>query len=87
MASLKNFTVELLLANQLFQERCKEVIRQLIEEKHVALHKYRLLDNAAGIRDNQTSIHFLSQLQYLQSENEQQAATIAYLKVLLSSLN
>lgn len=49
--SLKSFTMELLLANQLFQDRCKEVIRQLVEEKHIAFHKYRLLENAAGIRD------------------------------------
>ncbi|KAI3633678.1 hypothetical protein MIR68_008625 [Amoeboaphelidium protococcarum] len=81
VASLKSFTIELLLANQLFQDRCKETIRQLIEEKHIALHKYRLLENAAGIRDQQTGVNFLSQLQYLQLENEQQAATIAYLKI------
>jgi hypothetical protein len=78
---LKGFSIDLLLTNQMFQERCKETLHQLIEEKHVALHKYRLLENAAGIRDRETSVNFLSQLQYLQLENEQQAATIAYLKI------
>jgi hypothetical protein len=84
---LKSFSIDLLLTNQLFQDRCKETLHQLIEEKHVALHKYRLLENAAGIRDRETSSSFLSQLQYLQSENEQQSATIAYLKVRFTSYN
>lgn len=79
--NLKQFTIELLLANQMFQDRCKESIHQLVEDKHIAVHKYRLLENAAGIKDNETGATFISQLQYLQLENEQQAATIAYFKI------
>jgi hypothetical protein len=44
VSALKNMVVEFLLSNQLFQERCKGVIRQLIEEKHIAQYRYRLLD-------------------------------------------
>lgn len=78
---LKEFTIECLIANQLFLDRFKEILHQLIEEKHIALHKYRLLESAAGIRSNQVGGNFLEQIQYLQLETEQQTATIAYLKV------
>ncbi|TPX63113.1 hypothetical protein SpCBS45565_g06841 [Spizellomyces sp. 'palustris'] len=78
---LKGFCIDLIISQSVFRERCKETIRQLIEEKHVALHKNRLLEQAAGIQDRETSERFIDQLQYLQDENERQAATIAYLKI------
>ena len=40
-----------------------------------------LLKSAAGINDKKGGENFLDQIQYLQDENEQAAATISYLKV------
>ncbi|KAJ3293067.1 hypothetical protein HK104_004763 [Borealophlyctis nickersoniae] len=78
---IRPFCLELLAVHTVFQERCKETIRQLIEEKHIALHKNRLLEQAAGIQDRETSERFIDQLQYWQDENEKQASTVAYLKM------
>ncbi|KAI9090515.1 ras guanine nucleotide exchange factor domain-containing protein [Phlyctochytrium arcticum] len=81
IVTLKGFCIDLIISQTVFRERCKETIRQLIEEKHIALHKNRLFEQAAGIQDRETSDRFIDQLQYLQDENERQAATISYLKM------
>ncbi|KAJ3107545.1 hypothetical protein HDU97_003850 [Phlyctochytrium planicorne] len=84
--TLRLLCTELIEAQETFQERCKEIILQLIEEKHIALCKNRLLEQAAGITDKDTSMRFIDQLQYWQDENERQSATIAYLKIRLNML-
>ncbi|KAJ3035399.1 hypothetical protein HDV00_003997 [Rhizophlyctis rosea] len=84
--TLRPFCIDVIISHSIFQERCKETIRQLIEEKHIALHKNRLLEQAAGIHDRETSERFIDQLQYWQDENERQASTIAYLKVRVQML-
>ncbi|KAJ3112506.1 hypothetical protein HDU96_004486 [Phlyctochytrium bullatum] len=81
---LRLLCIELIEAQEAFQERCQETILQLIEEKHVALCKNRLMEQAAGITDKDTSMRFIDQLQYWQDENERQSATIAYLKIRLN---
>jgi len=43
-----------------------------------------LLEQAAGIIDNEASKNYINQLSYLQDVNERQTADIAYLKVCLS---
>ncbi|KAJ3023549.1 hypothetical protein HKX48_002422 [Thoreauomyces humboldtii] len=78
--ALRALCIELIVSQSVFQARCKESIRQLIEEKHVALHKNRLLEQAAGIQDKETSERFIDQLHHLQDQNEKQANTIAYLE-------
>ncbi|TPX55448.1 hypothetical protein PhCBS80983_g05300 [Powellomyces hirtus] len=78
--SLRALCIDLIVSQSVFQARCKETIRQLIEEKHVALHKNRLLEQAAGIQDKETSERFIDQLHYFQDQNEKQANTIAYLE-------
>ncbi|KAI8848736.1 ras guanine nucleotide exchange factor domain-containing protein [Chytridium lagenaria] len=84
--TLRLLSIELIDAQDTFQERCKETILQLIEEKHIALCKNRLLEQAAGITDKDTSMRFIDQLQYWQDESERQSATIAYLKIRLNML-
>ncbi|KAJ3178221.1 hypothetical protein HDU87_003773 [Geranomyces variabilis] len=78
--SLRSLCVDLIVSQSVFQARCKETIRQLVEEKHVALHKNRLLEQAAGIQDKETGERFIDQLHFLQDQNEKQANTIAYLE-------
>jgi len=63
-----------------FQDRCKDVLHQLIEQKHVALHKVNLLEQAAGIKDEGSANNYINQLSYLQDMNERQTADIAALK-------
>ncbi|KAI9138851.1 ras guanine nucleotide exchange factor domain-containing protein [Paraphysoderma sedebokerense] len=70
LASLKVLLVDLLISNQKFEDRCKETIHQLIEQKHIALHKNRLLELAAGVKDKNSATKFIDQLQYLSDENE-----------------
>lgn len=41
---LRAFAIELLLANQMFQDRCKEAIYELLEDKHRALNRCSLLE-------------------------------------------
>ena len=88
--------------------RYQEALLRLIEEKHVALHRYRLLEassgflfllwwnnvkqmgcfdckkyqQAAGLADGEQAENFLSQLVYLQQENEKQSTDLVYYKVL-----
>ncbi|KAG4085764.1 ras GEF [Neocallimastix lanati (nom. inval.)] len=83
---LKYYIMDLILMNETFQERCKESLYQLIEEKQIALHKNNLLESAAGINDKEGGESFLDQIQYLQDENEQAAATISYLKMRIQVL-
>ncbi|KAJ3321217.1 hypothetical protein HDU76_000130 [Blyttiomyces sp. JEL0837] len=77
---LKQFCMDLFHTQTVFQERCKEALRQLIEEKHIALRKNALLEQSVGIKDKETSERFIDQLQYWQDENEKQAAHILNLK-------
>ncbi|KAI8999981.1 ras guanine nucleotide exchange factor domain-containing protein [Gaertneriomyces semiglobifer] len=83
---LKGFIIDLIVTQSIFQERCKETIRQLCEEKWVALHKLRLLEQAAGIGDRETGERFIDQLSYLQDENERMSASVAYLKIRIQML-
>ncbi|KAI9355434.1 ras guanine nucleotide exchange factor domain-containing protein [Zopfochytrium polystomum] len=78
---LKRFIVESLSSYYSLRDRCKEVVRQLVEEKHIALCKNRILEQSLGITDKETSERFVDQLQYWQDELERQASTIAYLRV------
>ncbi|OUM68652.1 hypothetical protein PIROE2DRAFT_57967 [Piromyces sp. E2] len=68
------------------QQQGNESLYQLIEEKQIALHKNNLLESAAGINDKAGGESFLDQIQYLQDENEQAAATISYLKMRIQVL-
>ena len=83
---LKGFAIEFILANQLFQERCKQAIYQVIKEKHEINYKRKMLEDSAGIVDGDASAAFLDNLQKIEEENETQAATIARLKILNHSL-
>ncbi|KAJ3191847.1 hypothetical protein HK101_007350 [Irineochytrium annulatum] len=86
VSTLKTLCGDLIVAQNMFMERCKETIHQLVEEKHIALCKNRLLEQASGIQDKETSMRFTDQLQYWQDESERQTATIAYLKIRLNML-
>jgi tryptophan 2,3-dioxygenase len=44
VSELRTFAVELLLANQLFQDRCKEALYVVLEEKHQAWNRCMLLE-------------------------------------------
>ncbi|KAI8818638.1 ras guanine nucleotide exchange factor domain-containing protein [Fimicolochytrium jonesii] len=81
--TLKALCIDLVVSQSVFQARCKETVRQLLEEKHVALHKNRLLEAAAGIQDKETSERFIDQLHSLQDHIEKQANTISYLETSL----
>ena len=76
---LKQVVLELLGQNHLFQERCKQKLRQLIHDKHAAVYKFHLLENAAGKREENGN--YINQIQIQQQANEQQAANIAYLQI------
>nr|KAJ3420617.1 hypothetical protein HK105_005467 [Polyrhizophydium stewartii] len=81
VGKLKELCVDLLINQNVFEERCK-----LIEEKHMAMYKNRLLEQAAGIPDRETGEKYLGQLQYWQDEIERQASTISYLKLRIQVL-
>jgi len=63
-----------------FQDKVKDALHQLIEQKHVALHKVNLLEQAAGIKDEGSANNYINQLSYLQDMNERQTADIISLK-------
>ncbi|KAI8929333.1 ras guanine nucleotide exchange factor domain-containing protein [Entophlyctis helioformis] len=86
IGSLKELCIDLLINQNVFEERCKEAIRQLIEEKHAVMYKNRLLEQAAGIPDHDSGERYLGQLQFWQDETERQAATISYLKLRIQVL-
>ncbi|KAI8812363.1 ras guanine nucleotide exchange factor domain-containing protein [Cladochytrium replicatum] len=77
---LRIFTTNVILTHKAFQDRCKETIYQLLEEKQNALYKIQLYEQSAGVHDGETAERFWGQLQYWQDENERQGATIQHLK-------
>ncbi|KAI9199222.1 ras guanine nucleotide exchange factor domain-containing protein [Polychytrium aggregatum] len=80
---LKIFALDLVQKQAKFENRCREIIYQLVEEKHILAHKNRLMEEAIGIKDKDTSTRYIEQLQYWQDENERNQATITYLKLRL----
>eukprot|EP00842_Homolaphlyctis_polyrhiza_P006864 jgi/Hompol1/767/HPOL_001367-RA len=85
-SKLKALCLDLLINQSVFEDRCKEAIYQLIEERHVVLYKNRLLEQAAGIPDQETGEKYIGQLQYWQDENERLTTTISYLKLRIQVL-
>ncbi|TPX37441.1 hypothetical protein SmJEL517_g00744 [Synchytrium microbalum] len=85
-ATVRLFAIDLFVTEEIILERCRELIRQLIEEKQIANHKSRLLEAAVGLKDKETAERFMDQLQHWQDENERQAATITYLKIRIQML-
>ncbi|KAH6582192.1 hypothetical protein BASA61_008652 [Batrachochytrium salamandrivorans] len=80
-------SIEALLQGQtVFEERCRDAIHQLIEEKHISMYKTRLMEQSAGIPDKETGDKYLLQLQFWQDEIERQSSTISYLKLRIQVL-
>lgn len=67
-------------------ESNKDIILQLVEEKHKLLHNCRVYEKSASILDKMPGETFLEQLQYWQDETEKQALTITQMKLALKQL-
>ncbi|KAH6571143.1 hypothetical protein BASA62_004025 [Batrachochytrium salamandrivorans] len=83
---LKELCIDLLIGQTVFEERCRDAIHQLIEEKHISMYKTRLMEQSAGIPDKETGDKYLLQLQFWQDEIERQSSTISYLKLRIQVL-
>lgn len=83
---LKSFIIKLITSEYIFQNRTRQAIKSILEEKYFLLHKLSLLEQAAGIADRETGDRLIDQLQRWQEENERQRATIAYLKIRIQML-
>ncbi|KAJ1567731.1 hypothetical protein HK405_004970, partial [Cladochytrium tenue] len=77
---LQDYILEVTGANATFQARCRDAVRQLVEEKHILMSKNRVLEQALGIVDRESGERIVDHLQYWQDEVDRQAATVAYLK-------
>jgi hypothetical protein len=82
MIELKSLLMDVLINFTLFEERSKEAIMQLVDEKHRLLNRCRVYEKAAQIPNREEGDRYLHHLQYWQDENEQQSLRIADLKVL-----
>ena len=78
---MRKFIINLIMEVNEFQDKVRETVRQLVEQKYVATHKVTLLEQAAGITDENSANNFINQLAYLQEMNERQAADVAFFKV------
>jgi cytochrome c biogenesis factor len=71
----------------LFEERARDAITQLIEEKHRLMNRCRLYEvsesnqKSVGITSRATGDTYMHHLQYWQDENEQLTLKISDLKV------
>lgn len=83
---LKLFIGDVVGQQATFMERCKEVIKTLIEDKHIAHHKMKLIEHAAGLGGKDAS-NWMDQLQYLVDENEKLTASLGEYKKRLKEMN
>ncbi|KAJ3302781.1 hypothetical protein HDV03_004598 [Kappamyces sp. JEL0829] len=93
---LKKLLVQSLVHTLIQQERSKDSIRQLVEEKHYLVYKCRIFEvihneltckKNAGIPDAAAAQTYLQHMQYWQEETERQAITISELKGRLKQLD
>ena len=83
---LKALVIELTLDHHNFEQVTKDALLRLLEEKFVAHHHLRLMEQASGIDDPEVAGNFLNQLSYLEDENEIQTAEIADLRMQIKML-
>ncbi|KAI8910301.1 ras guanine nucleotide exchange factor domain-containing protein [Gorgonomyces haynaldii] len=83
---MRDLVVDLLIHQNLFEERCKDALKQVLEEKHTALYKVRLLEEAAGLENGDEETNFIEQLQRLQEQEERNLATINYQKLRIKTM-
>jgi hypothetical protein len=77
--TIHTHAVQLIIAHLVFQEKTKEWISALIDEKHIAQHRAKLL-TAKRSTDEQNET-FMDQLEFWYMESEKQATQIATMKV------
>jgi len=86
--ALEPHTVNLILGHLIFQEKTKEWITSLIDEKHIAQHRAKLLTPRKNTEEENET--FVDQLEFWYMESEKQATQIATMKVseeILASLS
>ncbi|EPZ33648.1 Guanine-nucleotide dissociation stimulator CDC25 domain-containing protein [Rozella allomycis CSF55] len=81
VAYLRDYIVEVIVNFYKFQERTKDIIVQVVEEKQIAVQKYNSIEGLLGLKDNANDKNHINRFAYLQDENERQAAKINYLKL------
>lgn len=64
---LRLFVMDVLISYVTFMDRCKDSIKNLIQEKNIAHHKVKLVNHTAGLSGKEGMV---DQLQYLVDEND-----------------
>lgn len=82
---LQDLAVELCISHHIFAALTKKALFKCLEEKHAAMLKSKVLEQAAGVDDTQGDF-FFSQLERLQAKDEESQAEISFQKLRIKSL-
>ncbi|KAJ3318353.1 hypothetical protein HDV06_000533 [Boothiomyces sp. JEL0866] len=80
LVELKQMCMDLLVNYNVFQDRARYAIKDLVEEKAELENKCRIYEKSTGADDTDGSESYLNQLQFWQDETEKQASIISQLK-------
>ncbi|KAJ3055618.1 hypothetical protein HK097_009945 [Rhizophlyctis rosea] len=78
--TLRPFCIDVIVSHSIFQERCKETIRQLIEEKQIAQHKNRLLEVRVQMLEHaamQQEEYYRNNVAELMKQHQEQLAAVS----------